>query len=1007
MAGKKQKGKKAGSAESEARALMETEKPAMESKTPPRIIVGIGASAGGLEALEQFFSHLPDKSGIAFVVVTHQDPHREGLLAELVKRFTPMPVMVIQDRMPVQENTVYVIPPNADLSILHGTLTLMKPVLTKGLRLPIDLFFRHLADDQDGRAIGVILSGMGSDGTLGIRALKERAGMVMVQDPKSTKFNSMSESAIATGLVDYIAPAEDLPKILMEYIKHVSRFPPDQFVPSSAFDNSLSQIFILIRTRTGRDYSLYKHTTIRRRIARRMNVRLIARIEDYVQYLRENPQELDILAQDLLIGVTRFFRDPEAWDTLQKEVLPDLIRSKMGESVIRVWVVGCSTGEEAYSMAIVLHEALEAQQRSKDVRVQIFATDLDQGVIETARIGRYPSNIAMDVSPVRLDHFFSKEDDHYRIRQEVRETVIFAPQNVISDPPFTHMDILSCRNLLIYLSPELQKKLIPLFYIALDPDRILFLGTAETIGGYTDLFSVVDSKRKIFQRKDAAPRAEIQLELPAAFRSPAGRTTDVQTPATPARGVSMADITQKNLLEEYAPPAVLVRENGDVAYIHGRTGKYLEPSPGKGTMNINAMGREGLQYPLTIALRQAVKEKHEVTMEDVQVRMNGGHQRIRLTIRPVLRPRSAEDLFLVVFQDNPELAPQTPEKEGTEEGISAEPACEDLKRELIFTKAQLKSTIEEMQSSQEEMKSMNEELQSTNEELQSTNEEMITGKEELQSLNEELITVNTELQRKIDALSQSTDDMQNVIRNTEIPLLFLDNELRVRRFTEPISQIVRLAGSDIGRPISDFSINLKDQHLIKDVKEVLETLQLVKKQVETPEGKWFEVRILPYRTAENRIAGVAITFMDVTETKQLEIFLRDARTYAENIIATVREPLIVLDAELRVITANRSFYRTFQVTPEEAEGRLIYTIRNNQWDLPDLRRLLEAILPKNSEFENYRVEQDFPRLGHRIMLLNARRILTDAGSDLILLAMEDITPNPASETFSEQKQVER
>jgi two-component system CheB/CheR fusion protein len=1007
MVGKKRKSKKGGNAGRELKGI-ETKTLVMESKTSPRAIVGIGASAGGLEALEQFFSHLPNKTGIAFVVVTHQDPHREGLLAELVQRFTPMPVVVIQDRMQVREDTVYVIPPNADLSILHGTLTLMEPVLTKGLRLPIDLFFRYLADDQDGKAIGIILSGMGSDGTLGVRALKERTGIVMVQDPNSTKFNSMSESAIATGLVDYIAPAEMLPKLLMEYVEHISHLPPDQFVPSAALENSLSQIFILVRTRTGRDYSLYKSTTIRRRIARRMSMRLITQIEDYVRYLRENPQELDILAHELLIGVTRFFRDPEAWDALQEDVLPALFESKKGESVLRVWVVGCSTGEEAYSMAIVLKEMLESQQRSKDVRIQIFATDLDQEAIETARIGRYPSNIAMDVSSERLDHFFSQEDNHYRIRQEIREMVIFAPQNVISDPPFTHMDILSCRNLLIYLSPELQKKLIPLFYLALDPGGILFLGTAETIGGYTDLFSAVDSKRKIFKRKDAAPRAAVQLDLPAAFRLPAGGAAEERAPPASARGVSMADITQKNLLEEYAPPAVLVRANGDVAYIHGRTGKYLEPSPGKVTTNINAMAREGLQYPLTTALRAAVKEKHEVTVEDIRVRTNGGHQRIRLTVRPVPRPKDAEDLFLVVFEDNPEVTPRpVPEKEGVEEEISRGPACEELKRELTFTQAQLKNTIEEMQSSQEEMKSMNEELQSTNEELQSTNEEMITGKEELQSLNEELLTVNTELQKKIDALSQSTDDMQNVIRSTEIPMLFLDNQLRVRKFTESMSKIVSLMGSDIGRPIVDLSINLKDQHLVEHVKEVLETLQQVKKPVQTLEGEWFEMRILPYRTAENRIAGVVITFMDITETKRLEIYLRDARAYAENIIATIREPLIVLDAELRVVTANRSFYRTFQVTQDEVEGRLIYTIGNHQWDVSELRQLLEGILPKNSEFDNYRVEQDFPQLGHRIMLLNARRILSDAGPDLILLAIEDITPHLASETRTEKNQVEQ
>lgn len=973
---------------------------AVPAPEAPRAIVGIGASAGGLEALEQFFTHMPADTGMAFVLVTHMDPNQKGMLPELIQRATAMPVTWAEDGTVVRPNAVYVKPANADLAILHGTLNLLEPVATRGSRTPIDLFFRYLADDQNGKAIGIVLSGMGHDGTQGIRAIKERSGTVLVQEPSSAPYSSMPENTIATGLADYVAPVAELPHLLVTYIRSADTIAREPAVSTRTGVDGLKKVFILIRTRTGQDFSMYKQSTIRRRVERRMGLHQLTRIADYTRYLQENPQEIDILAKELLIGVTRFFRDPEAWEALEEKAIRDLVRNAPEGSMIRVWVAGCSTGEEAYTMGIVLRECLDDLDRYGEIRYQIFATDLDPEAIEVARRGRYVASIAADVSLEHLERYFVKEDEHYRIRQEIRETIVFAQQNVITAPPFIHLDILCCRNLLIYLSGELQEQLIPVFHYALKPDGVLFLGPAETIGGYGELFKTIDGRQKIFRRREASIPIIDRINIPVSFTPQPACATGIQRRHNP-----VDELAPRALLERFVPPAVIVNENGDILYIHGKTGKYLEPSPGKANLNIHAMVREGLSYPLITALRSARQEKKETVTEPVSVKTNGDFQKIRLTVAPIKRSSAPEDLFLIAFEDVKETeSKQAPEASGK---VRDDARCAELERDLAETRAELRSTIEEMQASQEEEKSMNEELQSMNEELQSTNEEMTTSKEELQSLNEELLTVNTELQVKIDELSITTDDLQNLLRGTGIPMLFLDNNLRVRRFTRAVTEIISLRSTDLGRPITDLVVSLRGEPLVEDIREVLDTLLPLEKQVQTTVGRWFEMRILPYRTATNQIDGVVVTFVEITQVKDTEQSLRNAHTYTENILATIREALVVLDPDLRVVSTNRSFYQMFRVMPGETEGALLYTLGNGQWDIPDLRRLLEEILPEKMQFEGFEVKHDFPEIGQKKMLLNARRIASETGPDLILLAIEDVTdqlrPESRVETTAEER----
>jgi two-component system CheB/CheR fusion protein len=835
-------------------------------------IVGIGASAGGLEALEIFLANVPENSGMAFVIVQHLDPTHKGIMVELLQRGTSMKVFQIKDRMRVEANCVYVIPPNKDLSILHGVLNLFAPLAPRGLRLPIDFFFRALAEDQQEHSIGVILSGMGTDGTLGLRAIKEKGGSVFVQSPHSAKFEGMPRSAVDSGMADVVSAVEELPANINAYIHHAPLFTKPNMLDDDLAKSSIEKVILILRAQTGHDFSLYKKTTIHRRIERRIGLHHMDNIAAYVRFLRENPQEVELLFNELLIGVTNFFRDPAAWETLKTEALPKLLAKRAPEQTLRAWVPACSTGEEAYSLAMLFQEALDTlkpHKTAKNFKLQIFATDLDSHAIARARAGVYPRNISADVSPEHLNRFFVKEERGYRVAKSIREMVIFAPQNIIMDPPFTKLDILTCRNLLIYLTPELQKKLLPLFHYSLKPDGILFLGTSETIGGLDDLFAPVDGKMRLYRRLETGQPAQV-VEFPTAFsKARPSASANLIKPS-----VNIQSLADNLLLQTYSPAAVMTNENGDILYISGRTGKYIEAAAGKANWNIFVMAREGLRYELSAAFQKALRKKETVTIKDVVVGTNGGTQRVNVTIQPIQDASELRGMVMIVFKDV--AVPPIGKLSVTPahgRGVAAKTTAE-LKQQLDYFRMEVQNVREEMQTSQEELQSTNEELQSTNEELQSTNEELTTSKEEMQSMNEELQTVNNELQAKLDELSHINSDMKNLLDSTDIATLFLDNNLRVRRFTAQTSKITQLIPADVGRPVTDIASALLYPQLAEDAREVLRTLVKVDRQISLPSGDWFGTRILPYRTLENMIDGVVITFTDITESKKLEAELR-------------------------------------------------------------------------------------------------------------------------------------
>ncbi|MBN1265568.1 MAG: PAS domain-containing protein [Anaerolineales bacterium] len=859
------------------------------------LIVGIGASAGGLEALELFLTNVPENSGMAFVIVQHLDPTHKGMMVELLQRATTMKVIQVKDRTRVQPDCVYMIPPNKDMSILHGVLHLLDPTAPRGLRLPIDFFFRSLADDQQEHSIGVILSGMGSDGTLGLHAIKEKAGIVFVQSPASAKFDGMPRSAIDAGLADVVAAVEELPGKISDYRRHAPLIVKSGLERGDKAQSALEKVVILLRAQTGQDFSLYKRSTVYRRIERRMGIHQIDKIANYVRLLRENPQELELLFKELLIGVTSFFRDPAAWEQLKTNILPALLAERAPQKTLRAWVPACSTGEEAYSLAIVFREILELQgsrQTAENVNLQIFATDLDREAVEKAREGIFPANIAADVSPERLTRFFVQTERGYQIAKPIREMVIFAPQNIIMDPPFTKLDILSCRNLLIYLTPELQKKLLPLFHYSLTPGGILFLGNAETIGGFADLFASLDDKVRLYRRLESTMQTE-PVEFPSSFVA----ARPGAQPALSEPAANLQSLADQLLLQTYAPAAVLTTSKGDILYISGRTGKFLEPAAGKANWNIFAMAREGLSYELSSAFQKAVREKSVVMLKNVSVGTNGGTKVVDVTLQPINEPAALRGMVMIVFTEV--TTPAETRIAGKARRVPAHNSQEaELEQALEQARQEVRTIREDMQTSQEELKSTNEELQSTNEELQSTNEELTTSKEEMQSMNEELQTVNNELQIKLDDLSRLNNDMKNLLDSSDIATLFLDSVLRVRLFTTGTNRIFKLIPGDVGRPITDIASELLYPELAENAREVLRTLVFHEQQVAARDGRWFMVRILPYRTLENMIDGVVITFTDITVSKNLETELRKVQADLEKHIEDLDGQLEQADARL-------------------------------------------------------------------------------------------------------------
>ena len=956
-------------------------------KTNDFPIVGLGASAGGLEALEAFFSHMSFDSGMGFVIIQHLSPKHKSIMASLLAKDTKMKVLEIKDGMKVKPDHVYLNPPNKNVIIMNGALQLMDPVKTGGINLPIDSFFRSMAEEMGEKAICVILSGTATDGTLGLKAVKELGGLVMVQDPNSAKYDGMPRSAIATGMVDFILPVEKIPEELVRYVKAPYMGESKKvFITDDQLANNIQKIFSLIRSSTGHDLSHYKQTTIRRRIERRMAINQINKISDFVKYLQQTPLEVDILFKDMLIGVTSFFRDPEAFKILKEQVLPGLLKNKDPDSLIRIWSVGCSTGEEAYSLAILFSEALNMVK--KHFNIQIFASDIDAQAIDFARLGSYPDSIAADVSQERLHQYFLKEGNCYKVKKKIRDRVVFALQNVIKDPPFSKIDLVSCRNLLIYMDSELQKKVLPLYHYTLNQDGVLFLGTSESIGEFTDLFHPIDRKWKIFQRKHAFfERAMDHPGLPF-YRGP--KLDDNIEQKVPV-DMDIQHVAKKVILENFALPGVLVNEKYEIIHFMGKTDKYLETPVGKASFNILSMAREGLRFKLNTALHNAVRQKQKTTYDSLRIKYNGEFRTVDLTVMPLTKVAGTPGYFLVMFDDK--TFPDGPAKKRGKRAATdnSDPVVVSLKRELESTKEDLQTTIEEMETANEELKSTNEELQSTNEELQSTNEELETSKEELQSTNEELVTVNTELQNKVDELSRANNDINNLLASTQIGTIFLDTSLKIKRFTPAATDIFNLIQTDLERPISDITSKIRYKQLKKDSQEVLDTLMVKETEVQDTNNNWFAIRMSPYRTIENIIDGVVITFVNITKIKRAEKALRDSETN-RRLAAVVRDSndtITVQDFEGNITAWNKGAVNMYGYSEGEALKMNILDI------VPEDKRkealaFIKKVLKKDIEsFETQRITKDGKQLN---VWLTVTRLVDDDGKPIAIATTErDIT----------------
>jgi two-component system, chemotaxis family, CheB/CheR fusion protein len=1047
----------------------------LKGNTPNHFpIVGIGASAGGLEAFTELLKRLPLDTGMGFVLVQHLDPQHESALTQLLTRATSMPVREVTNNLRVEANHVYVIPPNSNLGVAQGVLKLRPRQQTRTPTRSIDSFLESLAQDRRERAIGVILSGTATDGTLGLEAIKAEGGITFAQDD-SARYDSMPRSAIAAGCVDFVLKPEDIAKELARIANHPyvagqpheTISPEDDWASATAHkddetplpsgghgtpptgakgargkaeradakvgENGFKKILLLLRNHCGVDFSLYKSTTIQRRITRRMVLNKQDTPEGYATFLRGNAKELDALYSDVLISVTSFFRNPDAFDVLKRKVFSKLLQQR-GNDPLRVWVLGCSSGQEAYSIAMALVESAENAPRAR--KLQVFATDLNDALLDKARHGLYAKNLAQDISRERLRRFFVEEQGGYRVSKPLREMVLFARQNLISDPPFSRMDLISCRNLLIYLEPSLQKKAMPIFHYALKPEGFLFLGASESIGSFTDLFEPADKKHKIYSKK-AAPTQALHLPVKKARGeqpSPGLRPPlpigngQAELPEGLRSELNAQREADRVTVNQFAPPGVLINAELQILQFRGPTSAYLQPPPtGKASFDVLKMAREGLMLPLRTAINKAKKE-------NVRVNQNGKTRKVNLEVIPLKNLR--ERCFLIVFEDAEKAGRPSQERVEPRGGLrTARPISKKeesrrinaLEAELSETRDYLQSIQEQHEAANEELQASNEEVQSANEELQSINEELETSKEELESANEELTTVNEEMANHNIELNRLNADLSNLQTSTKLPIVLLGGDLIIRRFSAPAERIFNLLATDVGRPLSGVRHNLvvaettraipsaprtandsprrrKDAspYPIEDlVHEVIDTVREQEREVRDKKGRWYSLRARPYITVDNKIDGAVLLLVDIDDLKRTEREAKAARDYAEATIRTARDPLIVLRADLRVNTANEAFYKTFKTTPEQTEGCLIYDLGDQQWNIPKVRMFLEDILPRNSFFNDFEVTQDFPQIGRHTMLLNARRLVLDDGATpMILLAIEDVTERQRADTLT-------
>ena len=958
-------------------------KPEHRARNRDFMIVGVGASAGGLEALQELFKHLPADTGMAFVVLLHLDPKHESSLTQILSRASKLPVDTIEHDQAIEPNRVYVLPPNRDVAISHGRLELAARKKSDGQYLVIDTFLTSLATQMGNRAVAVILSGNGTDGTLGAKHVKAEGGVTFAQDEKSAAFHGMPSSAVHGGAIDFILPPDQIARELVRIANHPGMRrrggAPDTALGIA--EAELAKVFSLLRALHGVDFSYYKHSTLRRRITRRMILRKVDTLRDYVALLQQNPGEVDALFQDFLINVTSFFRDPLAFQALRKKVFPRLLKNQHGSSPIRIWVPGCSTGEEVYSLAIALFEFLGRDAHSKPV--QIFGTDVSEAVLAKARAGIYPESIATQIPPDRLRRYFHKSETGYQIAKFVRDCCVFARQNVVEDPPFSKIDLISCRNVLIYLGPLLQKKVMPIFHYALKKHGVLILGGSETIGAFSDMFTLSDKKNKIYFKRDGQPRPDVAFVPKAAppHLEEAPRVRPVTDDEL--RTLDLQKHVDRIVLAQYAPAGVVINTHMEVVQFRGQTGPYLEHSPGEASLNLMKMAHQELIVDLRTAVSRSMKTDVIIRKDGIAFHAGAKPRQVNVEVIPFRSGPSGERFFIILFEDVPPLERaevKAPKKGRNGRALQVERELNRLRDELSSTKESLQAIIEEQEATNEELKSANEEIQSSNEELQSTNEELETAKEELQSTNEELTTLNEELQNRNTELSQLNNDLSNLLSSVSMPILMLGNDLTIRRFTPLAERFFNLISSDVGRRITDINPNVVINNLEKLVSEVIETLRIQEHEVQDREGRWYSLRIRPYRTTENKIDGAVVMLVDIDEMKRA----------LEELTGVVGQPVVTLSGDLSVVRANEAFYRRFECNEESVHGRSVYEVCARALNNPAMRTLLEGVLPEKNSVDGYRMELTLPKTGRTPIAVSARRIYHPSkGTTVTLLAFED------------------
>ncbi|MDQ3563232.1 MAG: PAS domain S-box protein [Pseudomonadota bacterium] len=978
--------------------------------------MGVGASAGGLEAFTLLLKHVPVNTGMGFVLVQHLDPAHESALTQILAKATGMPVREAADNLPVEPNHVYIIPPNRNMTIAQGRLKLAPRRQIAGSHRSIDVFFESLAQDQRERAIGVILSGTASDGTLGLEAIKAEGGFTLAQD-ESAKYDSMPRSAMAAGCIDLVLPPEQIANELARIARHpdvlsgarspaaegaeareeeveASDTPPvrGRGARRAGEGDGLKKTLLILRNHSGVDFSLYKPSTVQRRITRRMVLSKITGLKAYADFLRGNAKELQALYSDMLISVTGFFRNPEAFETLKRKVFPKLLKQQRDDP-LRCWVLGCSTGQEAYSIAMAFMECAEGAARLR--KMQVFATDLNDELLDKARAGLYTKNLVQDVAPERLRRFFLEEEGGYRVIKPIREMCVFARQNLLSDPPFSRMDLIACRNLLIYLEPSLQKKVLPTFHYALKPEGFLFLGVSESIGSFANLFEPIDKKLRIYSKKAGLTPA---FHLPVSRSHPAAKlpgAAKVEPPEGYRGELNAQREADRVTVNHYAPPGVLINADLEILQFRGPTGPYLEPPKGKASFDVLKMAREGLMLPLRAAITKAKKHNATVRREDVRINQNGHTRTVNIEVTPLKNVK--ERCYLIVFEpaEKRGLPPgkRSPRPRGQAVSHPDARRIAELETELGETGDYFQALQEQQDAANEELQASSEEVQSANEELQSINEELETSKEELESTNEELTTVNEEAARQNVELNRLNSDLNNLHQSLNQAIVLLGRDLTIRRFTPLAERAFNLLATDLGRPLSGIKHNLDCPDLEELITEVIDTVSVREREVRDKAGRWCSLRVRPYLTLDhNKIDGAVLVLVDIDTLKRSEQDIKAARDDAETILRTAPDPFLVLHADLRVNTANDAFYKTFNVIPVESEGRLIYELGNGQWNIPKLRLLLEDILPRNSSFDNFEITHDFATIGRRTMLLNARKLSDAEGRPArILLGIQDIT----------------